>query len=101
MIFKYRAYGDISRPVISLILSNGGSYIQHEALVDSGSDRCYFDSQIGEVLGITGESYRVEVGFMPNLGGGIVPYGFVGQKGFFEHFKVLFDQKNNIVELSH
>ncbi|MFA6601336.1 MAG: hypothetical protein WCT02_00515 [Candidatus Paceibacterota bacterium] len=128
MKFKYRLYGDSRRPVIPVIISNHGSYIQSEVLIDSGSDRCFFDQEIAEVLGIDqdhctkqevfgvggkilsyytypvmmtvgGKSYSIEAGFMKFLGGGIVPYGFVGQKGFFENFIVRFDLRNNGIEL--
>jgi len=36
-------------------------------------------------------SYTVNAGFMPSVMGGIVPYGFVGQKGFFDKFIIKFD----------
>lgn len=37
---------------------------------------------------------------MPYLGGGVVPYGFVGQSGFFENFIVKFDLSTKSVELT-
>jgi hypothetical protein len=48
--------GDIDRPVIPITLRNprnqGGPAIGYLGLVDSGSDRCIFSSQVGELLGI-------------------------------------------------
>jgi len=130
MKFKYREYGEAKRPVIPVILLNHGSYIRCEVLVDSGSDRCYFDADIADILGIRPEecntsevlgvggkvskyfthpvtivvgdtSYRVDAGFMPFLGGGVVSYGFVGQKGFFDHFVVKFNHKKNEIEVDN
>jgi len=52
-----------------------------------------------QVQGIWNKSLETDVGFMPNLGGNIVSYGIVGQKGFFDKFKVTFDYKNKEIEL--
>jgi hypothetical protein len=128
MKFKYKAYGDALRPVIPVTLFHGNAYVEYEVLVDSGSDRCFLDSEIGEDIGIlksnseikevfgvggkislyhnhsvtlkVGEkSFETEVGFMPNLGGSIVSYGIAGQKGFFDKFIVKFDYQKEEVEL--
>jgi len=128
MRFNYREYGDVMRPVIPVIISYHGSYFQYSVLIDSGADRCLFDSEVASALGISregrttreamgvggkistyymhpvtmtvgGQSYQIEAGFMDNVGGGIVPYGFVGQKGFFDKFVIIFDSSRNEVEL--
>ena len=61
MKFNYKLYPNphgtwIERPVVLITLSNPGSpsspNIRYEALVDSGSDRCIFSTEIGELLGI-------------------------------------------------
>ena len=122
MKFKYKRYGNgkYLRPVIPIVLENGGNKIGYEVLVDSGADFCIFDAQIGEaigidvlrgapkeVFGIGGKaaiyymhrvtitigaiSYEIEAGFMPSVGGRVAQYGVVGQKGFFDAFIVQFD----------
>ncbi len=129
MIFEYTNYGDNKRPVIPVILSNHGSYIQYSVLIDSGSDRCFFDAEIGDILGLKYDpdklcevmgvggkisryylhkvkltiqdcSYNIEAGFMSHLGGGIISYGFLGQNGFFDHFEVKFNHNENFVEIN-
>ena len=61
MRFEYKPYrqesaADIDRPVIKVILRNLRDpltpAIAYEALVDSGSDRCIFPSEIADLLGI-------------------------------------------------
>jgi len=61
MKFSYKRYPNpngiaIERPVILITLRNPRSPsspgIRYEALVDSGSDRCIFSAEIGELLGI-------------------------------------------------
>ncbi len=128
MKFKYKSYGNALRPVIPVTLLYKGAYVDYEVLIDSGSDHCFFDSDVGEDIGISrsnseirevfgvggkislyhnhkltlkiGEgSFETEVGFMPNLGGNIVSYGIVGQKGFFDRFIIKFDYIKGEVEL--
>lgn len=62
MKFNYKRYPNpngiaIERPVILITLRNPKAPwslpgIRYEALVDSGSDRCIFSAEIGELLGI-------------------------------------------------
>src|SRR5712692_5340924 len=60
MQFRYTRFlgprGDIERPVIPLTLRNPhkplAPAIGYLGLVDSGSDRCIFSSQVAELLGI-------------------------------------------------
>lgn len=128
MIFNYKSYGDSLRPVIPVKLSLGKKFIEYEVIVDSGSDYCFFDTEIGEEIGISrdnseikevfgiggklslyyihsvtltvGEkSFRINAGFIPNLGGNLVSYGIVGQKGFFDKFIIKFDYKKAKIEL--
>ena len=116
------------RPVIPVVVSNGKKSVKYEVLIDSGADRCLFDlevseaiginrgnSDIREVFGVTGQtalyyshkvtirvgdiSFPIEAGFTKSVSGGLVPYGYVGQFGFFERFIVKFDKLKNEVEL--
>jgi len=129
MRFKYREYGDVMRPVIPVFLSYKDSIIYHEVLIDSGSDRCFFDTEIGDMLGIerldendkeafgiggkkssyyshlvtiiVGDvSYPIEAGFMPSVMGGMASYGLAGQKGFFDKFTVKFNLQKNEIEVN-
>ena len=47
MKFKYKAYGDSLRPVIPVTLLYKKAHVDHEVLIDSGSDHCFFDAEIG------------------------------------------------------
>ncbi len=128
MKFNYAYYGKTSRPVIPVTLKNKGKEIGYHVLVDSDADMCPFHAEIGEAIGIDitkgeprevfgvggkasiyywhqvvievgGWEYEIEAGFLPSVGGRRVPYGIVGQTGFFEFFKVIFDRKAEEVEL--
>jgi hypothetical protein len=71
MRFDYKRYRHpeeraILRPVIPVVLRNPRTAhfpaVAHEALVDSGSDRCIFSAEIGELLGFdikAGKELRV------------------------------------------
>jgi hypothetical protein len=48
---------------------------------------------------VGGWPYAVEAGFMPDVSGRTIQHGLVGQKGFFEHFKVIFDKQHEKIEL--
>lgn len=127
MKFKYKKYGlDILRPVIPIEISYKGRSVNYEVLVDSGTDFCIFDAQIGELLGIniksgekrevwgiTGVSeyyyvhqinikvgdwpYTIKAGFLPSIAR--MGYGVVGQNGLFDIFIVKFDLIKEEVEL--
>ena len=128
MKFRYKLYGDVSRPVIQIILKNKENVVGYNVLIDSGADICLFDQNIGEAIGIDikkgklkevfgvggkasayyvhpimievgGWEYKIEAGFMPDVAGRVMPYGIVGQKGFFEFFKVIFDKNSEEIEL--
>jgi hypothetical protein len=128
MKFKYKQYGATTiRPVIEIKLKSLDS-LRYEVLVDSGADLCIFNSEVGEAIGIDvkkgkprevfgvggkasiyylhpvkidvgGWEYEIQAGFMSDVAGRSVPYGVVGQKGFFENFIVKFDLKKEEIEL--
>lgn len=116
------------RPVIPITVKCGDKEIDYLALIDSGADFCIFHGEIGQLLGIdiqsgkkleffgvTGEkesAYFHEItiniagrdkhcycGFS-ELNNSKLPYGILGQKGFFDMFKITMDYKKNRIELS-
>lgn len=129
MKFNYKRYSlDIVRPVIEIKLKSNSNTLRYEVLVDSGADFCIFSSEAGEAIGldikkgkprevfgvggkaslyylhkvnieIGGWTHEIEAGFMPDVAGKTMPYGLVGQKGFFENFIVKFDLQKEEVEL--
>ena len=130
MKFRYAKYSSVLRPVIPIIVKNGGQEIGYQVLVDSGADMCLFDAEIGEAIGIDikkgsprevfgvggkasvyylhkvtiivgGWEYNIDAGFMPNVAGRVMPHGVVGQRGFFEFFKVTFDRTAEEIDLKN
>ena len=128
MKFGYARYGSVSRPVIPITLRHEDTEVGYQVLVDSWADMCLFDEEIGTALGISvrrgtmktvfgvggkssvyyvhkveigvgGKFQEVEAGFMPNVAGNTMPYGLVGQKGFFDRFIVSFDLLRGEVQL--
>ncbi len=128
MKFKYKRFGQSPRPVIEIRVKNKNQSLRYEVLVDSGADICLFDSGLGEAIGLDvktgkmreifgvggktsiyylhtaiievgGWEYEIEAGFMPEVSGRVMPYGIVGQKGFFENFIVKFDLLKEEIEL--
>jgi hypothetical protein len=128
MKFDYKRYGTTLRPVIPVKIKYGEAEIGYEVLVDSGADLCLFDEEIGKAIGINvragrkhevfgvggkasfyylhtvilsvgGWPHKIEAGFMPEVSGRVIPYGLVGQKGFFDLFIVKFDLLKEEVEL--
>jgi len=118
---------NIVRPVINIKLKFNGNEINHYALIDSGSDYCFFDAELGETMGIeikngkrleffgvTGEKQESFFHNISILVGGWekecycgfcygltkrMPYGILGQKGFFDLFKISMDYKKEQIEL--
>jgi len=115
-----------NRPVIPITLINGSNSIKYLALMDSGADLCVFHAEIGEQIGIDIESgkkqelygiageemlaffHHIETeiggyklpcyaGFCKELAK--MPYGILGQQGFFDIFNVTFDYNKDRVEL--
>ncbi|MDO8728383.1 MAG: retropepsin-like aspartic protease [bacterium] len=128
MKFKYKIYGSTSRPVIESTLKYKNNSIRYEVLIDSGADICLFDQSVGEAIGIDVKmgkvrelfgvggkaslyylhpvtikvgkwEFKIEAGFMPDVSGKVMPYGIVGQKGFFENFIVKFNLSKGEIEL--
>ena len=128
MKFRYKKYGGVSRPVIEIRVGSKNLSIRYEVLVDSGADICLFDEEVGkavgidvsrgkphEVLGVGGKfsiyyvhpisievggwTHEIEAGFMPDVAGHVMPYGIVGQRGFFDHFVVKFDLLKEEIEI--
>lgn len=127
MKFGYKKYGPgVLRPVIPVEISYKDRSVLYEVLVDSGSDFCIFDAEIGELLGIDvpsgephtvggitgavetyyahtvtlkvdGWSYAIKAGFLPNIAR--FGYSVVGQRGFFDTFVVKFDLLREDIEL--
>jgi len=114
------------RPVIPIRLIRGEKEVRYLAIIDSGADLCIFHAEIGELIGIAVESrkllqfsgisgqqlaayfhnIKVEVGgyefdcyagFSRDLRN--LPYGLLGQLGFFNLFDVLFDYNKERIEL--
>jgi len=114
------------RPVIPITVINGNKKINYFAIVDSGADLCIFHAEIGEQIGIDiergrkqeysgimkkdgtayfhdtkiavgGHEYKCYAGFSRDLGG--MPYGILGQTGFFDLFAVTLDYNSERIEL--
>ncbi|TET39883.1 MAG: hypothetical protein E3J65_02730 [Dehalococcoidia bacterium] len=115
-----------SRPVIPIRLIKGTKDVRYHAIIDSGADLCIFHAQIGEVIGLTIESgkllkftgisgqqltayfhdleievggYRFDcyAGFSREMEN--MPYGLLGQVGFFDLFNVVFDYEKQRIGL--
>ena len=110
-------------PMIPVILSAGKKPIQIDALVDSGADSCIFPGMLGVALGI--DVHKGPIQRISGLGGRIIEArfhniqlklgkidckiyagfsfdtigitGLLGQRGFFENFRVTFDRQNRCV----
>lgn len=116
----------VSRPVIDVRLLWNHTSTQYRVLIDSGADFCIFHSDVAEVLEIpvvkgkkmtfygTGgnpqtayfHTVQIEVGGWPmDLYCGFsyemrsLPYGLLGQTGFFDRFIVTFDYATKRIEL--
>ncbi len=101
--------------------------IEYQALIDSGADFCIFHTEIAHILGIPvvdgkkltfhGTSctpqtayfhtVQIEIGGWPmELYCGFssdmksLPYGLLGQTGFFDRFKVAFDYQGKRIEIT-
>jgi len=126
MVFNYRGLAlGISRPIIPVRLLYKKIFVILEAIIDSGADWCIFDAGLLDILKlplgsqtkffgagkeplrgfkskvnltIAGEDFKTEVLFSPDLGRH--SYGILGQKGFFDNFKVCFDKSRNQIEIN-
>ena len=127
MQFDYKKIAPgVLRPIIPIELLHKGNVLRYEVLVDSGADACIFPAEIGELLGIDVASgkkdsvtgitgvpqtyylhplsirigvlaYVIEAGFLPHMAD--LGCGVVGQRGFFDLFRVVFDLQNERIEL--
>jgi len=124
---KFKLDGeDVLRPIIPIGLLFNGRSVRYEALIDSGADFNIFNAEIGEILGINinsgkkikfsgiagkpfevyihnlilevgGWQYKIKAGFSYEIS----PYGFgiLGQRGFFNLFKIKFVFSKGIIEI--
>lgn len=116
---------EISRPIIPIGISYGKESVNTFALIDSGADICLFGKQFAEILklplrlgtynGITGISGKKQHGYVHRItltvGGWNfeidatflsdenLPTPLLGQKGFFDKFRVTFDYAANEVDI--
>lgn len=116
------------RPVIPIRVKSNGKEIDYLALIDSGADFCIFHGAIGQYLGIDiksgkkleffGVTGQKETAYFHEISINIVgydkqcycgfsefdnsklPYGILGQRGFFEMFKITMDYRKNRIELT-
>ena len=125
--FKLADGTELFKPIIPIGLLFNGRQIRYEALIDSGADFNIFNAEIGEIIGIkirdgkkvqfsgiAGEPFEVYLhGLTLEVGGWqykivagfsyeISPYGFgiLGQKGFFDLFRVKFIFSKGIIEIT-
>lgn len=115
------------RPAVPITLINGDEQLRYFALVDSGADFCIFHAEVGEQIGLDIESgkklefsgievnkgltayfHQIDIqvggykfgcyaGFSKDLEG--LPYGLLGQVGFFDLFKISFEYGKERLEL--
>jgi len=125
--FKLNDGSELLKPIIPIGLLFNGEVVRYEALIDSGADFNIFNAEIGELLGIdirsgnkvrfggiAGEPFEVYLhnltlevgGWEHEVAAGfsyaISPYGFgiLGQKGFFNLFRIKFILSKGIVEIT-
>jgi hypothetical protein len=127
MKFNYKKYNHRTRPVIPVRIVHKDVSLQYEVLVDSGADFCLFHAELAEALGVNlaqglrgiargvggKSSYILQevainvagcenlaiVGFLTDSESRNAPYGIVGQEGFFDSFKILFNREKEEIEL--
>lgn len=116
----------VYRPIIPIKLSKGMKRIVFDALVDSGADECTLPGWIADTLGHS--IYRGEQRIFSGIGGAVLaylhktrlaidkyefmtdvfyshewddmPFGLLGQSGFFSQFNVQFNYKDKEFRLS-
>src|SRR3989344_890789 len=116
----------VHRPVIDILLVFGKKSIEYQVLIDSGADFCIFHTEMAEILGIPitqgkkmtfygtsgtpqtayfhdvhievgGWPMKLYCGFSSDMNS--LPYGILGQTGFFDQFKIEFDYQSKRIEL--
>lgn len=114
------------RPVIPITLINGDRRIKYLSIIDSGADLCIFHAEVGEQInievekgkllpfygiygremkayfhniriGVGGYEFDCCAGFSRELDQ--LPYGLLGQRGFFDLFNIVFDYSKRRLEL--
>ena len=116
----------IIRPIIRTVIYHKEKSEKYLVLIDSGADYCIFHAQLGEILDIDvksgkktdffgiggvkqeayfhsiilkvgGWKYDCYAGFSYDIEK--LPYGLLGQAGFFNLFVICFDYTNGVIEL--
>lgn len=116
----------IARPIIPITLFGPAGNINISALIDSGADRCLFNAEIGQEIGL--DIYAGQREFFSGIEGGrLIGYlhkiqlqimgidkiidivaGFteakniipiLGQDGFFDNFRIRFEKDHDIIEI--
>jgi predicted aspartyl protease len=116
----------VYRPVIPIKLFSDKSEITFDALIDSGADECTFPGWIAKTLGY--DVYKGKRRIFSGIGGSVLaylhrthlrldgiefladvyyshewddmPFGLLGQSGFFSHFEINLNYKNKEILLS-
>lgn len=116
----------ISRPIIPVTLFGPKRSVTIDALIDSGADKCLFNSALGQEIGLDLEKGEKEI-FSGIEGGQIIAFlhriqlqivgidkkveivaGFteasgvfaiLGQEGFFDAFRIKFERDHNVIEI--
>ena len=117
----------IYRPVIPVRLFLNKKAVTFDALVDSGADECTFPAWIAKMLGHN--VYKGEQKIFSGIGGSVLaylhkthialngiefasdvyyshewddmPFGLLGQAGFFSHFNIHFNYKEKEILLEY
>ena len=117
----------IYRPVIPVKLFLDKKAVTFDALVDSGADECTFPAWIAKTLGHN--VYKGKKKIFSGIGGSVLayqhktylglsgikfvtniyyshewddmPFGLLGQAGFFSHFDVYFDYREKLILLKY
>ena len=115
----------VYRPVIPIKLFSGNNHLKFKALIDAGADKCTFPGWIADRLGF--DIYKGEKMIFSGIGGSVLtylhktnikvnelelyldiyyshewddmPFGLLGQSGFFSHFEVCFNYKEKFIQL--
>lgn len=125
MKLPYREISGILRPIIQVRFHYKKIFVIDEALIDSGADWCIFDAGLLDILKlpvnrkinfqgigrekltgfkskvsliIADKKLEIDVIFSPDLGP--FSYGVLGQKGFFDNFRICFDKLRLQVEIT-
>lgn len=117
----------VYRPVIPVKVSLGKQTITFDGLIDSGADECTFPAWIAKTLGH--DVYQGKQKIFSGIGGSVLsylhktqirvdgiefiadvyyshewdnmPFGLLGQAGFFAHFDIRFNYKEKLIVLKH